>query len=187
MSAVAMVGRVRAGFLEIVSDPARMSFMRKSLFWVAFAWVALSIAVPAFAKHYQLGLDLEEIRCMPWRAYVIKYERNVEFKRGGFVAFRDHDGQMGPKFKGRILGKKVVGLPGDRLAVRGDFAWVNDQAIGALTLHDKLGKKLGDFDREEIVPEGKILVVGTLPQSYDGRYWGFLNQRNVIGSLSPLF
>lgn len=187
MSAAIVMGRVRASFLEVVNDPARMAFMRKSLFWVAFAWVAFSIAVPAFARHYQIGLDLEEIRCMPWRAYVIKYERSIEFERGGFVAYRDLDAQMGSKFKGHILGKKVVGLPGDRLVVRGDYAWVNGHPIGALTLHDKLGKKPGDFDREEIVPAGKILVVGTLPQSYDGRYWGFLSQRNVLGSLSPLF
>ena len=32
-----------------------------------------------------------------------------------------------------------------------------------------------------------FLVLGTEPRSYDGRYWGFLDQSAVIGTVKPLF
>lgn len=183
----ATLERIRVGAVEVRNDKARMAFLRTSLIWIAIAWVVLSIAVPILGRHYRIGLDLEPIRCMPWRAYVMKFEHKTEFSRGEYVAFIGQESQMGLRFAGKTIGKEVVGVPGDRLLVRNDFAWINGQPIGALTLNAKLHKGPGAFDRDETIPAGKILVVGTTPQSYDGRYWGFLDQKYVVGTLKPLF
>ena len=93
---------------------------------------------------------------------------------------------MLPQFDGKIIAKLVAGVPGDRVLIKNDRAYVNGQFIGELILNGKLGKSPGAFDRDEIVPEGKLFVIGTLPRSYDGRYWGFLNQDVLIGHVTPL-
>ena len=93
---------------------------------------------------------------------------------------------MGEHFEGKTVGKMVAGLPGDKLVVTNNVAYIGDRLIGELDLIGKLGKKSGDFDRVMTVPAGKILVIGTEPRSYDGRYWGFLDSKLIIGKVGPI-
>lgn len=172
------------------------------LFWakqgrIAFAKKALTFSILAFAILYPLlsmvthnvriGIDMQEVRCLPWRVYLLKLGRPSEFVKGSYVAFKPRDGLMGPKFEGRLVGKMVAGVPGDTLVVKNDVAYLNDRIIGKLVLLPRLGAKAGSFDRRETIPEGKILVLGSDPRSYDGRYWGFLDQHDVLGNVSPMF
>lgn len=165
----------------------RLEFARKSL---AVSFLAIVILYPLLrmaTSDVRIGIDLQEVRCLPWRVYLLKLGRPSEFARGSYVAFKPRGGLMGSKFEGRLVGKMVAGVPGDTLVVRNDEAYINGHLIGKLVLLPKLGAKSGAFDRRETVPEGKILVVGTDPRSYDGRYWGFLDQQDVIGNVSPVF
>lgn len=182
----AAITRARGWFAALVADRARMRFLRLSLIWTAVAWLAVSVVVGGIARTYRVGLDFNDPRCMPWHVYLVKLKRPA-IVRGEYVAYRDIDGVMGPGYSGKLLGKLVAGVPGDRVVVKGDFAWVNGAPIGALVHNAKLGREPGGFDREEIVPEGKLFVVGTEPRSYDSRYWGFLDERAVVGGLHPLF
>lgn len=186
MIAAAFLRRTKDWFAAIAADRARMRFLRFSLVWTAVAWFVVTVVVNTISHTYKVGLDLEEVRCMPWRVYVLKFER-PQVARGHFVAYRDFEGVMGPNYAGRMLGKMIAGVPGDRVVVKDDFAWVNGWPVGKLIHNARLGRAPGAFDRDEIVPEGKVFVVGTEPRSYDSRYWGFLGQHALIGSLSPLF
>jgi conjugal transfer pilin signal peptidase TrbI len=50
-----------------------------------------------------------------------------------------------------------------------------------------LNKKIEDFERKPtIVPNGYVLLMGTEPRSYDGRYWGFAPQKMVIDRAIPI-
>lgn len=135
---------------------------------------------------YRISIDLSSIRCLPERVYLVKIDNSFRPQRGEVVAFKAPHGLMLPQFDGKIIAKLVAGVPGDRVLIKNDRAYVNGQFIGELILNGKLGKSPGAFDRDEIVPEGKLFVIGTLPRSYDGRYWGFLNQDVLIGHVTPL-
>lgn len=151
----------------------------------ALVW-GVGTAIGNQIRHsYRIGVDLQEVRCMPWRLYLISMGQKPTYSLGEYVAFRDLDGQMGPKWQGRTIGKQIAGLPGDVLVVRNDFAWINGRAIGPLAT-EKLGVPHGSFDRVAVVPAGKVLVLGTEDASFDGRYWGFLEQRNIVGLVRPL-
>jgi conjugal transfer pilin signal peptidase TrbI len=169
------------------AEKGRRAFAGKAL---AFCALTFAIFYPllSMATHdVRIGIDMQEVRCLPWRVYLLKLGRPTEFTRGAYVAFKPRNGLMGPKFEGRLVGKMVAGLPGDELVVSHDEASVNGRPVGKLVLLPKLAAKPGSHDRRETVPEGKILVLGTDPRSYDGRYWGFLDQSDVIGSVHPMF
>jgi len=186
MDAKGIAGKLTTPFRLLRNDKARLRFLRNSVIGIAVSFVVAIACVTAFRQDYRIGLDLASVRCLPWRVYFITYGQPKELHRGEYVAFVPTNGLMGEHFDGKTVGKMVAGLPGDKLVVKNNIAYVGDHLIGELILTEKLGKKPGDFDRTETVPAGKVLVVGTEPRSYDGRYWGFLDQRSIIGRVGPI-
>jgi conjugal transfer pilin signal peptidase TrbI len=187
MIAAQLVSRADAWVRDFRADEARMRFMHRALFWTVVAWFVATVGAGVFRSHYRIGLDLEDVRCMPWVAYIVKLDHEPALTRGAFIAILDGDGVLGPRFKNQLLGKQITGLPGDRVVVKNDFVWVNGKPVGALILHKELGRKPGGFDREEVVPPGKLFLTGLEPRSYDSRYGGFFDPKYIVGSVSPIF
>lgn len=75
--------------------------------------------------------------------------------------------------------KRVVGLPGDRIAVRGGELWRN----GAPLASDWAAEPMR-YELEEItVPAGQLLVLGdNRNASLDSHLWGPLPQNQLIGT-----
>ena len=169
------------------ADQGKKKFAIRALLWTAISFAVLYPLLSMATHNIRIGVDLQEVRCLPWRVYLLELGRPEQMTKGGVVAFKPRNGLMGPKFEGRLVGKMIAGVPGDVLEVKHDVAYVNGKRVGELVLLPKLHAKPGSYDRREIVPAGKILVLGTEPRSYDGRYWGFLDQSAVIGTVKPLF
>ncbi|MFP4080137.1 MAG: signal peptidase I [Ectothiorhodospira sp.] len=105
--------------------------------------------------------------------------------------------------------KRIVGLPGDRVAFRGERLYINDEAVnledlgryegdgagevmtGARLMEERLGdarhRILKWPDRpspegEVRVPEGQYFVLGdNRDNSNDSRFWGFVPEANLVG------
>lgn len=169
------------------ADQGKKKFAIRALLWTAISFAVLYSLLSMATHNIRIGVDLQEVRCLPWRVYLVELGRPEQMTKGGVVAFKPRNGLMGSKFEGRLVGKMIAGVPGDVLEVKQDVAYVNGKRVGDLVLLPKLHAKPGSYDRREIVPTGKILVLGTEPRSYDGRYWGFLDQSAVIGTVKPLF
>lgn len=152
---------------------------------------------PILKNHYQIGLDLQDFKCLPHTLYLFRSGRvnvapetgnKIRLEYGQYVSFIPYDNMMGrPELDGIRVVKIVAGLPGDRLEVKNDVAYINGKEWGGLTLLETLDAKKGSFDRTEVVPEGKVLLLGTTPYSYDGRYYGFIDQAVINTEAFPLF
>jgi conjugal transfer pilin signal peptidase TrbI len=72
-----------------------------------------------------------------------------------------------------------------------DELYIDEKNFGSLLIVKSAAKYLkrdiSSFDRTEIVPPSQLFMVGTLPHSFDSRYWGFLPQNSVTGSVYPIF
>lgn len=115
-----------------------------------------------------------------------------DVRRGDIIVFRP------PHHPQQHFVKRVVGLPGDRVRMRGNQVWLNGSLLHeSYAVHDnsaagamegdpadawarRLGSQLRAGELE--VPAGQYFVLGdNRDHSLDSRYWGFVPRENIVG------
>ncbi|KGF71717.1 signal peptidase I [Neosynechococcus sphagnicola sy1] len=74
--------------------------------------------------------------------------------------------------------KRIIGLPGETIQVKGGRVYVNNQPLREAYIAD-----LPQYDYGPVtVPLNSYLVLGdNRNNSYDSHYWGFVPRQNIIG------
>jgi len=148
----------------------------------ALVFVLLLAGGKLLSRWYVLGLNTEP--CLSQTLFLVSKGSQVE--RGDYIAFRFliPDDRYHPY--GQVFVKRVAGKPGDLLQVYGRNFWLDGSWIGQARERDSRGRLVGHFAWNGAVPNGKLFALGEGPQSYDSRYWGFVNETWVIGKAIPL-
>ena len=104
--------------------------------------------------------------------------RTPNVKRGDFAYIKGHKNAL---FKKDFV-KRVVGLPGDSIELKGDCLWVANRCVGKLLNVARNGLPLTPI-AQGAVPMGYIFVVGDHERSFDSRYqeFGLVKQSEVWG------
>ena len=77
--------------------------------------------------------------------------------------------------------KRLIGMPGDKVSVKGNIVTVNGKIINQLFLSES-AKVNSDLDLEVTVGPNEYFVLGdNRPHSSDSREWGDVPQKNIIG------
>lgn len=142
-----------------------------------------------FNSQFGIFLDVAETRCMPERVY-LGYPRTETLNRGDIVSFRANNRVMLDLFTGHRIAKIIAGVPGDRVVSNGDGAFVNGVKVGErnpISLKNLALKGKEPVNMDRILQPGELFVVGTLPRSFDSRYWGVLPEANVDRLVKALF
>lgn len=155
----------------------------------AFCLVTAAFLPPAgyLAGRYRLALDPQTIRCLPELRAVLIDRQGQPHRQGDLLVFEARG--LAPAFAdGTLLVKRLVALPGDRVAVSPEGVRVNGalRAQG-LALASRLGHAPADFTRSYRMPAGHFLALGSHPLSLDGRYYGPLPDTLRRGSATILF
>jgi signal peptidase I len=112
----------------------------------------------------------------PQRGDIVVFNPTAELERE-----LKADGE--PKYKEAFI-KRVIGLPGDRIDVRGGKVYINRKLLPENYLGEppKYDWSSTELTADGIVPKGNYLVLGdNRNNSYDGHYWGFLPKDKIIG------
>ncbi len=103
------------------------------------------------------------------------YKTGSEIKRGDIVVFESDE-------YGLILGKRVIGLPGDKIEFNEGHVIINDIYVDEAQYVDS------DVEtnclKEFVVPAGQYFLLGdNRENSADSRYWGnpYINRDKIIG------
>lgn len=100
-------------------------------------------------------------------------------RRGDVIIFQ------APKHEEYDYIKRIIGLPGETVSVKGGEVYVNDQLLQENYLPGELKTQGGGFLKEGQnipVPEGHYFVLGdNRSQSSDSRDWGPVPEKNVVG------
>lgn len=135
---------------------------------------------------YRIGIEAQDRACLPYDVTIEHLVKPKTVSRGDFVLIVLH-GEIGHGFDGKPTGKMVAAIPGDQVTIAHDQLYVN--GVKLLRPMDSIGalyKKPGDFDRKFTIKPGEILLIGTEPHSFDGRYWGPAKISEIVGTFSPL-
>jgi len=78
-------------------------------------------------------------------------------------------------------------MEGDRLYSDGSGAYYcDDRFLGMAKLHSKKGEPVKPFEYDGIVPQNTIFAFGGHRDSYDSRYFGFVEKGRILGIAIPL-
>jgi len=121
------------------------------------------------------------------RVFLITERSNTQVKKGDYVIFH-LSSQLLDNGKSKKVIKEVSCVPGDWLHVdtRNRFFYCNGQYLGKAKESSLKGKPLPLFTYDGRIPEGKLFVSGQHKDSFDSRYWGFLEQGRVERLARPL-
>lgn len=151
----------------------------KALFTTRMGKVACLIISAALAwvvtEHLMITTTPSLSERVFWKSRVRSEIKSV--KTGGFVVFDMYLPE--PKGETRSLIKRVGCSAGETLKVTGDDYYCNDRYIGKAKHKTLMGSPLTPFVYNGPVPEGKVFAVGDHKDSYDSRYWGFLDLDKV--------
>jgi signal peptidase I len=109
-------------------------------------------------------------------------------ERGDVVVFRF------PKDRSIDYIKRVVGTPGDKVEIKDKKVFINGKPIIESHAHFSTSAVLeADENTRDnfgpiVVPEQHIFVMGdNRDNSYDSRFWGFVDQKDVLGKAFILY
>lgn len=106
-------------------------------------------------------------------------------RQGDIVVFKFRGSRYFPR--GAMFIKKVACLPGQKLIEENRCFTCDGKPIGCAKKTDKLGNPAPLFKYRGIIPPGKYFVVGTSKNSYDSKYWGFVDIGDIKEKAYRLF
>lgn len=137
---------------------------------------------------WKLNITPTEVKCLPYTAFVVSQSKPEVLEKGKIYVYGSR-GLMPLLPDGSNMGKILAGLPGDEVQVDAEGIHINGELWGPLNkgVMERSGKSLTSIATTYIIPEGKALMLGTLERSYDGRYWGLIDQKDIRGRAYPIW
>lgn len=132
-----------------------------------------------FGAWFRIGVNNEN--CLP-ETFILVGRWTPELVRGAYYTYESRGAVPYPD--GTVMVKQLVGMPGDHVRIGNGQVWINGRLAGELTLLPQAPVFRGDVD--ETIPPGHYFMMGTTPQSYDSRYWGYVREDQFRGRAWPL-
>lgn len=159
--------------------------------WPKTMAAVCAVAAIAYGTFNELpitfGYDPHEQNCLPdvhlvtmarYRPSLIKEGELVFWKPSGALAYVNLPYAL----------KRVGGIAGDHLVINASGIAINGQLIATgLPLAKGLKQAPEHYYRDEVIPQGKLFMFGTHPESNDSRYWGYLSTSEVKGKAYKIY
>lgn len=162
---------------KIRTSPLWKKVLASLALTVAASWVVTT------SLGVKFGYDDQKETCLDFKFSIVKHSPNHRFTTGEVISFDPATVAPGIFPKGQLLGKLVVGIPGDKLEVTPEGVMVNRVLLSTdFSVSVKYPPKFQSIT----IPPDHYFVIGTAPGSFDSRYYGLVPQSAVYGVVTPL-
>ncbi len=121
------------------------------------------------------------------RVFFLKYDPQAsELKRDRYILFDVRSPFIDHGQAHRAI-KKIACAGGERLLIRGPESYCNGMEIAVAKERSLRGEKLPHFAFDGKIPEGVLFVIGRHRDSFDSRYFGFIQAKEVKALAYPIF
>lgn len=126
---------------------------------------------------HQTQLVLNQSPSLGHKAFLII--KGLPAYKGGLVSFRGHKTKY---FNDVIFTKRIIGVEGDKIALKNKILWVEDTPVSPLLSMTDKGQPLVPLEAA-MIPKGFVFVSGDHPHSFDSRYeeFGLVSVHSLIG------
>ena len=142
--------------------------------WPALILLAVTVSVPFVFLHGRLSITLTP--SVGYRLFFISWGTEAgSLGQGDYVLF-PVKGFSAPFIK------KITCADGSVLAMQDDGYFCNGEYLGRA-----IKKKAQPFVWNGAIPKDKLFVMGSHADSYDSRYFGFIDRKEVTARVVPIF
>lgn len=141
-----------------------------------------------FKANYILGVDEQEVTCIPGSDFVIGDRNDRELVKDGLFVVKSRG--LEPLISdGTLFVKFLRAVPGDTVKVSEDGVFVNDRKVaeGGLPMAHRFNKEPEEFYGEKVLGEDEHWIMGTTAESFDSRYWGSVSYDQVQARAYQIF
>ena len=129
---------------------------------------------------------------MPKGFYILVSDRNDKINKNNIVLYDTTKNEFIKKYyKGyedkmsKVFIKYVAGTKGDIIEVTDDAMKINNNKTFIKIKGERMSKSSYPNCKREL-KENELILVGEHLFSYDSRYYGIVNQKDILGVLRPL-
>lgn len=141
-------------------------------FVVEARWIPSNTMIPTLQKNDRLIVDkLSHHFNKPQRGDIVLFSPTDEIKR------------KNPTLKDVFI-KQVIGLPGEKVEVKGGRVYINDQPLREDYIKAAPQYKYGPVT---VPPNSYFLLGDNRNNSYDSHFFGFVPKHNIIGEATTIF
>lgn len=163
-----------------------MKFLKENSFIIggAISLLVLWLSGPRLA--------INTSKSLPLGVYFIKQTNAKDVSRGNLVLFYDEEINKKAVDRGYIradqpIGKRVGAVGGEMIRVGTKQTVILGRSVsGEAPLTDSSGRLMQRFFYDGIVPDGFVFLLGDTDNSYDSRYYGFVEISKITGTLTPI-
>ncbi len=171
---------MNSNYPEVTPQQETEKASRQRPAWVGFLWEILQTLIMAVILYFLIDTVVGRVRVENISMQPTLHEgefilvnklayRLGDFQRGDIIVFH-HDPT-------EDYIKRVIGLPGDTVDVRGEHVYINNQMI-----KEPYIAAPPHYTGSWKVPEGQIFVLGdNRNQSSDSHQWGYVPENTVVG------
>lgn len=141
-----------------------------------------------FSMRYEVSVPRFKGSCIdvPWNiALIDRWNRRVH--RDDLIVFKSRF--MLTRKDGLNVAKYIRAMPlDDAIVAKNGEVYVNNNLVGSSLYQARLyNREPSYFSREEILDFDKYWGLGTSIESVDSRYWGNLDESQIVGHFIPVF
>lgn len=145
-------------------------------------WVVSLMALIIILQYFfTIGFNVTD--SIPKKIFLII--KGTEPDIGDYVAFRFHGSTY--YHGGKTFIKILAGKEGDEIETNNKKILLNHKQVAVAKDKDSTGREIDSLHYKGKIPQGTIFVLGISENSYDSRYFGFIDKEQIIGRAIALF